>query len=424
MSIQAKRTLPPAHNWEAMSKENRIKYREAQGIVQVALQEHRDLTDDEAQRFDRILTDLQKPEPRTVPPEDPSPRPSDEMFLTQDGQEIRALTPEQRLVEHVIARRGGAPTERLSLGRMIVAYTTGDFADLTDTERRALAEGTGATGGFFVPEILSALVIDLARAKAKCLIAGARTIPMDSAKLSLVKVTGDPTAYWTAENAEITSSDPTFGQIDLEAQKLAARVVISRELVEDAKGAAETVERQLLASLANALDAVALVGTGVGAPRGIFYTEGVGEVSMGDNGAAPTSYDEFSQAIQAVLEANETPNGIIMAPRTWGTLDRLKEGTTNAPLTPPASYADLAKHITNQVPTDQTQGTSTTASCSFIGDWPQLMFGIRTQGIAIEVSREAGDAFKQHQLEIKAVLRADLAVLRPAAFCIVKGITE
>lgn len=55
------------------------------------------------------------------------------------------------------------------------------------------------------------------------------------------------------------------------------------------------------------MDYVGLYGTGAGQPQGIRGLEDVCEVSMGDNGAALASYDDFLDLIQEVEEANGAP---------------------------------------------------------------------------------------------------------------------
>ncbi|MCK4413974.1 MAG: phage major capsid protein [Candidatus Eisenbacteria sp.] len=337
---------------------------------------------------------------------------------------VRALTPAQRMVDHV-KRSGldGIEPGELSLGRMLRGSVLGDWKG-AEAEKRAIGESTGALGGFLIPDSLSATIIDLARNKSRCITAGAQTLPMATAEVHLARVTGDASAFWRQEHGAITESDPAFERIILKAMALGILVRGSVELLEDSPAMAEMIETLIAEKLALSLDAAGLMGTGVGAPRGLFYTENVGEYSMGTNGAAPTSYDSFSQAMQTCMEANEEPNAIIMAPRTFGTLDRLKEATTGAPLGAPTSYAEIKKFTTNQVPTDQTQGTSSVASCAFVGDFRQLLFGMRTS-LLLEATRTGGtNTFAKMEVLIRGYLRADVAVLRPAAFTIINGITE
>jgi HK97 family phage major capsid protein len=296
---------------------------------------------------------------------------------------------------------------------------------LNESERRAMGEGVGGAGGWFVNPLVSGYVIDLARNASCCMKAGAWTLPMDSPEVTLVKVLTDPTSYWLAEHGAISESDGSFSPIKLKAVILGTMIRVSQALLEDATGSGQTIEKMLSSSLGLELDRVALLGgNSANEPRGLYNCDDINSYSMGPNGAAPTNYDPFSYACQYVLEDNGTPTAAIMAPRTFGTLDRLKAATTNQPLVAPQSYQDLKKFYTNQVPVDQTQGTSDEASCAFVGDFQNMVVGMR-KSLTIDVSPHAGtDTFAQVECLIRAYLRIDIAILRENHFTKIIGITE
>jgi HK97 family phage major capsid protein len=82
-----------------------------------------------------------------------------------------ALCPEQRMTNWARARAEDH-FSGLTLGRYLRSMITGASNDL---ERRALAAGTDSSGGFTTPDILSAELIDMLRAKSVLSAAGART---------------------------------------------------------------------------------------------------------------------------------------------------------------------------------------------------------------------------------------------------------
>jgi HK97 family phage major capsid protein len=341
-----------------------------------------------------------------------------EVRSTQRGQ---VLKPEQRMVDFV---RGTYPAEHegLSLGRFVRGFITGNW-DNADLERRAMAEGTVGAGGALVPTPLSARVIDNLRNQATVLRAGAMAIPMASSTLKLARLKTDPTAAWTAENAEITATDGEFEQVTFNAFKLAGLVKASVELIEDAANADAAIENALAEVLALEMDRAALFGAGTTEPKGIhaYANTIVPEHSMGNNGGQITNFDPFSTAYFKCVTNNVMPSAVIYAPRTAETIDKLKTGSTLEPLPPPPSFAGLAKFITNQVPVNLTQGTANNASSAFVGDFAGLGIGIRTQ-LVLEASRTAGDAFKMGQVHIRAYLRGDIQLLRPKAFTVIRGI--
>ena len=66
--------------------------------------------------------------------------------------------------------------------------------------------------------------------------------------------------------------------------------------------------------------------------------------------------------------------------------------------------------------------TGTDESVAYVGQWNQLMIGMR-KNLVIEASRDAGDAFKNGQVAIRAYMRADVQVSQAAAFVEMSGIT-
>jgi len=336
------------------------------------------------------------------------------IFQDESGKEYKAL----RLGENLFQ---GKP-EDFSIGKILAAKITGNIKGLNDFEKKAIGEGVGAAGGFLFSEEVSAKVIDLARNLSCVQKAGAATIGMPTPELRLVKITSDPTAYWRAEHAAITESEWTLEPINLKAMTVGVLCRASREILEDAANAGTALQNAMAAAIALAMDRVGLLGNGVTEPRGLDLCAGVNLISMGVNGLALTSFDEFSEAVEDVADHNGIATAVIHAPRTHFQLDRLKEGTTNAPLPPPQSFKDLKKFFTNQVGITDTQGTATNASKSFIGDYKQLLYGIR-KNVEIEITTSGGTGtFAQVESLIRARMRLDVAVLRENFFTKIEGI--
>ena len=332
--------------------------------------------------------------------------------------EVRALRPEQRMAERV--QHDGPP---LSLGRMVRAMLTGNWEG-ADAERRAMNENTGSIGGLFVPASLSANVIDIARNRSVIVPAGALTIPMDTAEMTVVKVLTDPTPYWRRESQAITESSQTFAPVKLRAMTLGCVSRVSLELLEDAPRFSQTVENAIGAALALELDRVGLFGVGTTEPRGLVNTDGLGSVSMGTNGATPDDYDEYLDAVAAIENANGVAGAVVMSPRTKRTLAGLKSGLSGdkTTLTPPADYTALKRFASNQIPTNLTQGSATTCSTSIVGDFSQMAIAMRT-GLTIEATRTGGTGtFSQMEALIRGYIRADIAVFRPSHFTKIVGI--
>lgn len=330
-------------------------------------------------------------------------------------------------VEHRIYRSGEPMAEPLasglredSFGRILRANIIGNSNDLT-YEEKALSGSVGSAGGFMISEQVVAGVLDKARALACCFKAGAKTFVMDSPEVRICKVKTSPQAYYRAENTEITEGSWEIEDINLVAKTMGVLLVLSLELIQDAPNAAQTIQDSMSASIAEKLDLGILSGDGVNNILGIAKYPDINIIDKGTNGGTITTYDDFSNAVEDVYDHNGVPNALILAPRTYFTIDRLKQGTTLEPLSGPESYQALKKFTTNQVGIADIKGSCISASRAYIGDFTQVLVGLRS-GLQIETSRDAGDSFKKVQLQIRAIMRLDSVLLRPSHFCVIEGI--
>ena len=73
-----------------------------------------------------------------------------------------------------------------------------------------MSEGSDSAGGYSVPDVLLAEIIDLLRARSVTLSAGASVIPIETDNTRIVKIASDPVANWRAGNDPVNESDPTF----------------------------------------------------------------------------------------------------------------------------------------------------------------------------------------------------------------------
>jgi len=329
-------------------------------------------------------------------------------------------------VEHKAYRSGEKLEEKsdedFSVGKIIRAKILGNLQGLNDFEIKAAGEGIGSLGGWLIGEEISTRIIDLARNLAAVQKAGAITMPMASPEMRIVAVKNDPTAMWVAEHGEITESEFGLAPINLKAMTLGVLVRSSIELLEDAPNAGNQIQNAMAAALSLEMDRVALLGDGATEPRGLDHCDDINKISMGANGAAPTNYDQFSNACEDVEDHNGKAGAVIFSPRTFYTLDRLKAATTNQPLIPPQSFQDLQKFSTNQIGNTDTKGTCSTCSKAFVGDFKNVLYGIR-KSLEVEISKTAGQkTFAQCEALIRCRMRLDIAVLRENHFTRIEGL--
>ena len=166
-------------------------------------------------------------------------------------------------------------------------------------------------------------------------------------------------------------------------------------------------------------------------PRGVINQSGVVFQAFNDTGSPadgiPGDYDFLIDAIGSCLGQNFTPNARIYNSQIATILAKLKD-TTGQPLQVPAAVAAVPEFRTNQIPNtlgDLGSPAEDDATVAFVGDFRELMVGLRTS-FRMEVSRQAAEAsssaFSNLQVWIRAYLRADIQLAHPKAFTVVEGI--
>jgi HK97 family phage major capsid protein len=352
-------------------------------------------------------------------------------FVNSEGKEVRALLLGEsiRSAVHEDLPDGIHP-EELSFGRFLRGAATGNWKH-AEAEKRALGNSSDVGGGYLVPAILSSDVIDLARNNSVCFKAGALTLPMDSATLSIAKLTQDILPAWKIENQPGAFADAQFGSVKLQARTLMALASISVELLEDAPNCEQLLETSLGKVLALEIDRAALRGdSSASSPLGVKNAQGVTVTNLATNGLAFSQanvaqiYPAFAAGILTIMNKNGLPNAVIYAPRTAMELDQLVD-TIGDTLGIPPSFQALEKYVTNSTPINLAHGSSNVASDAILGDFSQMIVGVRT-ALTVEISREAGSsagsAFTNAQVWIRALLRADVVLAHPEFFCVLDGI--
>jgi HK97 family phage major capsid protein len=306
--------------------------------------------------------------------------------------------------------RGG---QTLDLAKTIRGIVTGNW-DGADGEQRAMSVGSLPGGGYSVPLELSSMWIDLARARAVTIAAGAGTVVMDSMTLRIASIVGDVAPAFRPENTALPENDVVFGALDFKARLIGVVTRSSLELISDAPNASEMITASITGALGVGMDAAMLSGSGdvaTDTPRGILNWPGINTIpTVG----TPTNYDAWLDAIHAIELANLEPSAVADNPDTVNVLRKLKTGISGdqTPLRAPAAYAALAPFVTTGLATGN----------SIVGDFTNALFGMR-ESIVIEATRVGDTALKNAQILIRGYMRIDTGVTRPKAFAALTGIT-
>jgi len=136
-----------------------------------------------------------------------------------------------------------------------------------------------AEGGFLVPEILRAQLLQLALERS-VVRPRATVVPMEVPRIGFPmidstsnasSVFGGMIGYWGEESAALAESNPKFGKVDLDAKKLTGFAVVPNELLSDSlisfTALLETLWPQALAFFE---DVAFMSGSGAGEPLGFL----------------------------------------------------------------------------------------------------------------------------------------------------------
>lgn len=298
--------------------------------------------------------------------------------------------------------------------------------------QRDMGTSPGTAGGYVIPPQVILDIIEMLRAQAVVIKMGASVMDgLVSSPVQMPSQTGGATAYWTAENAAITPSDLTLGQLTMSPKSCTALVKLSNQLIKMSNPGAEALVRADIASaLALAIDLAALRGSGSGEPLGIANTPSINAVAIGADGG----YCTFDHLLE--MEGKLEDNYALLGNLGYifhGKVKRILKKSKVAQFSGDAAgqYIILPMSDTNlkdvmgygfastsQIPTNLTKGSGTALSEVYFGNWRELLIG-NWGGLEIATSNVAGDAYAKNQTWIRAIQEVDVAVRHAKSFCLI-----
>jgi HK97 family phage major capsid protein len=349
------------------------------------------------------------------------------------------LTLEQKAAPHFETGSDDFNASNVRLGALIVGklHYENVKSQLRPDEIKALSILTDPSGGMLLPSSIGKIWIDAIRPRLQLLNAGALTYAMETLNVLLPGWDTPPKAGWRGHNTVFTDSGGSFRQVELNARDVGCFLDIPQILFEDAganlDAVSTLVETQLGKAVAQAIDLAgltsqdALNSSGTATPMGLSSIDSTGHVSAnyginlsnvtGTNGATPT-YDNVIDNVQTVLSANFTPTAHLSAPRAFASLAKLKDSQGRYLGRP--SYLDgIRDYPTSQVPINLSKGTSSDCTASFIGDFSQMVLGLRSE------LRILADPFTQGLGRTTRLIvwqKADWGLLNKTAVQIVDGV--
>lgn len=186
-----------------------------------------------------------------------------------------------------------------SFGKWLQGYVHGDadakrWCQDHGVESRALGEAVNSAGGVFVPEIASGQVVRLVE-EFSVWPAAMQNVVMPSDTVTAVKRLTGVTANWSAENAEVSTSDPSATDIRLVAKKLTASTRVSNELLADAAAVGDWVIAEFATAIGEKLDQAAVNGDGTNTYGGVYGIANKVLTAAGSYHTADTNHDTFAE---------------------------------------------------------------------------------------------------------------------------------
>ena len=284
------------------------------------------------------------------------------------------------------------------------------------------ASGTAKGGNLVATDLLAASFIDVLRNKMVLNTLGAQFLTGLQGNVAIPRKTAASSAYWVAENVAPTESTnaPAFDQVTMTPKTLGAYVDISRRLMlQSSLDIENLVRNDLAASIAVAMDGAAIAGSGSNKPTGVLNTSGIGSVTLGTNGAAPTWAMVTSLVREVDIDnalngsAAFLTNGQVKA-KLASTSKQTSGVEGNFILGPDVNMLyGYPLVVSQQVPANLSKGSGSNLSAMIFGVWSELLIG---QWSGIDLMADPYTGSNAGTVRIVAFHDCDFAVRHPESF--------
>ena len=314
------------------------------------------------------------------------------------------------------------PEEALWIGKRIGmhAKSLGTISDLA--------------GGSLVGFPMLGELIDLQRNLEAISHAGSQEIALPpNGRIQFPKLTGGSTAYWVGEGNAITESEPTTGNLDLQAKKLGIFVKLNNELLRFASPSAEGLVRNDMARVAALKsDLSMLEGTGGTQIKGLLTYSGISSHTASTVGTNGNTFEVQDAALMdgKLPDAVTAPTAWVMRKNMYSVLmNRRADAVTAADgkgaflFNPTRSSADpLPMELygtpvvrSSQVSNARTKGSGTNLSYILLGNFRDWI--VARMGVMEFLASGLGDsALQNDQTYLRGIQHIDAGPRHPASF--------
>jgi HK97 family phage major capsid protein len=290
----------------ALKEQRASLHKELTDAIATSEAEGRDLTAEEAEKYDKTEAEFRSLTTRWQRAETLYNQEKEvarsletpiELRVTDDDDVPRTLTEYRRKT------RGPEPWDSPEYRSAYWHYlTVANLSELDIEEQRVLSKASAGAGLNLVPTDFYNQIIKILRFMGP-INELSNTITTDSGEaIQIPSVSAHGVATWTAENAAFTASDETFGQTTLNAFKAGRQVIVSEELLTDAAFGLDGYLAQELGESIGVLEETAYaVGDGSGKPLGIANASSGVTVSQAATGNSTSfTYSALLNFVYAV----------------------------------------------------------------------------------------------------------------------------
>ena len=230
--------------------------------------------------------------------------------------------------------------------------------------------------------------------------------------VEIPKQTAGGTAGWVGEDADVSESNQTLGQVNLRPKTVGHYSDIGRKLLLQSSPDAENLVRNdLMAAVGTAVDLAALNGSGAGQPLGIIQTTGVNTAALTND--APTWAEIVSMETEISTDNADVARMFYVttpALRGWMKSTPKFENTgepiwTDGPEPGVGSIGGYGAYVTNQMPSGYV----------LFGDFSSLLVGLWG---GVDVIVDPLTLARKGALRVTVLQDVDCALRLPESFCV------